>query len=85
MQVQENISVDKLIERSFAKECTKNVEEVKIACENECVCSYTICIVLVVIALEISVGIGACFVYSRWYIKKDITRVKFGICTQTTI
>ena len=30
---------------------------------NECVCSYTICVVLIVIALVISVGIGAYFAY----------------------
>ena len=81
----EKISVDKLIEHSPTEQCTENVEEVKIAGENECVCSYLICIVLAVIAEGISVGIGAYFVCSRWYIKKDITRVKFGIRTQTTI
>ena len=30
---------------------------------NECVCSYTICVVLIVIALVISIGIGAYFAY----------------------
>ena len=35
--------VDELTERSSAEECTENVKEVKIADENECVCSYTIC------------------------------------------
>ena len=46
--------VDKLVEES-----TKNVDEVKIAemvlfeHENECVCSYTICVVLAVIVLTI--------------------------------
>ena len=60
--------VDKLIEK-----CTENVEEVKIAKiilferGNECVCSYPICIVLAVIALAISIGTGAYFVFSRWY------------------
>ena len=66
----------------------KNVEEVKIAKivlferGNECVCSYTICIVLAVIALAISIGIGAYFVFSRWLLKKD---VKLGTSTRTTI
>ena len=68
--------VDKLVERSSAEECTENIDEVKIANENECVYSYTICVVLAVIALAVSIGIGACFVYSRWYLK-NITRVKF--------
>ena len=65
-------SVDKLV-----AECTENIDEVKIAeitsmemrsagHENVCVCSYTICVILAVIALAISIGIGAYFVYSRW-------------------
>ena len=45
---------------------------------DECVCSYAICVVLAVIALAISIGIGAYFVYSRWYLKKDVIRVTFG-------
>ena len=58
--------------------------------ENLCVCSYAICVVLTVIALAISIGISAYFAYSHWYFKKDITRIKFGTCTewnciQTTI
>ena len=58
--------------------------------ENECVCSYIICVVLIVITLAISFGIGAYFVYSCWYLKGDITCGKFGThtqwnCTQTTI
>ena len=50
--------------------------------ENVCVCSYTICVILAVIALAISIGIGAYFAYFRWYLKKGVTHVKFGICTQ---
>ena len=50
---------DKLIERSSAEECTKNIDDAKIADENECVCSYIICVVLAVIALAISIEIGA--------------------------
>ena len=48
--------VDKLVE-----ECTENIDEIKIAgmalfeLENECLCSYTICLVLAVIALRISI------------------------------
>ena len=34
--------IDKLAERSFAEECTENIDEVKIADENECVC-YKLC------------------------------------------
>ena len=53
----------------LAEECTENIDEVKIAGMvlfengNECVCSYTICVVLAVIALTISIGIGAYFGY----------------------
>ena len=68
----------KFVECSSAEECTENIDEVKIAGENWYVCFYTICVVL-----AISNGIGAYFVYSRWYLKRDITRVKFSICTQT--
>ena len=83
--------VDKLVERSSAEECTENIDEVKIAGMalfehgNECVCSYTICVVLAVIVLTISIEIGAYFVYSRWYLEKDVTSFKFDTRTQTTI
>ena len=53
--------------------------------ENVCVHFYTISVILAVIALAISIGIGAYFTYSRWYLKKDITRTKSGTRTQTTI
>ena len=88
--------VDKLVD-----ECTENIDEVKIAKitstelhsdghENVRVCSYTICVVLAVIALAISIAISAYFAYFRWHLKKDVTRIKFGTrtqwnCTQTTI
>ena len=32
-----------------------------------------------------NVGSGTYFVYFHWYIKKDVTRVKFGARTQTII
>ena len=56
--------VDKLIE-----ECTGNIDEVKIAemalfdHDNKCVFFYITCIILAVIDLTISIGIGACFGY----------------------
>ena len=67
--------VDKLVENSYTEECTENIDEVKNADENECVCSYTICVALIVIALAIRTGIGAYFVHSRWYLKKRILLV----------
>ena len=83
--------MDKLVECSSAEECTEKIDEVKIAGTvlfkhgNDCVYSYTICVVLAVIILTISIGIGDYFVYSCWYSKKDVTHVKFGTLTQTTI
>ena len=55
---------------------------------NDYVCSYTICVILAVIALTISIGIGAYFAYkymNHWYLKKDVFRFKFVTRTQTTI
>ena len=71
--------VDNLIERSSAEKCTENIDEVKIAemalfeQGNDRVYSYTICVTLAVIALTISIGIGAYFAYkymNHWYLKK---------------
>ena len=97
----ENCKCRKKLVDKLVAECTENIDEVKIAeitstelqsagNENVWVCSYIICIILAVIALETSIGIGDYFAYSRWYLKKDVTRVKFGTriqwnCSQTTI
>ena len=51
-------------------------------------CFYTVCDVLAVLVLTISIGIGTYFTYkymNHWYLKKDVTRIKFGTRTQTTI
>ena len=82
--------VDKLVERSSAEKCTENIDEVKIANENEFVCSYTICVALIAIALAISIGIVTYFSLFSLVHKKDVTRIRFGTgaqwnCTQTTI
>ena len=64
------------IERSSSEECTENIDKIKIAemalfeHGNECVCFYTICVVLAVITFPISIGIATYFAYSRWYFKK---------------
>ena len=86
----ENCKCRKKLIDKLTEECTENIDEVKIADENECVCSYTICVILAVIALAISIGIGAYFAYSRWYLKQDVTHIKFGPrtrcnCAQTAI
>ena len=64
------VNEDKLVE-----ECTENIDEAKLTGialfehGNECVCSYTICIVLGVIPLTVSIGIGAYFPYK--YISRN--------------
>ena len=57
------------------EECSENIDEAKLTGialfehGNECVCSYTVCIVLAVIALTVSIGIGAYFAYK--YINRN--------------
>ena len=83
--------VDKLVAEYAENIVAVKVAEITLAWhENVCVCSYTICVILAAIALAISIGIGAYFAYSCWYLKKDVTHVKFGTgtqwnCTQTPI
>ena len=61
--------------KRLAEECTENIDEAKLTGKalfeygNECVCSYTVCIVLGVIVLTICIGIGAYFTYK--YIKHN--------------
>ena len=68
--IMKTASVDKLVE-----ECSENIDEAKLSeialfeHVNECVCSYTVCIVLGVIALTICIGIGAYFTYK--YINRN--------------
>ena len=64
------------------KNVLKKIDEIKIADENKCICSYTVCVVLAVTALATSIGIGAYFAYSCWYFKKDVTRINFGTRAQ---
>ena len=76
--------IDKLVE-----ECTENIEETKLVeneNENKHRCSScTEYIVLFSLRFAINIGIATYFVFSRWYLKKDIPRVKFNTRTQTTI
>ena len=88
----ENCKYRKKLVNKLVKECTENIDEVKLdgitlaENENKHKCSScTLYIVLFSIIIIINVGIGTYFVYSHWYWKKDVTRVKFGIRTQTTI
>ena len=79
--------VNKLVE-----EYNENIKEEKITeitlCKNENKHKFSSCtlyIVLFSIIFTINVGIGTYFVYSRWYLKKDIPSVEFNIGDQTTI
>ena len=90
----------KLVDKLVA-ECAENIDEVKITeitstelhsagHEKVCVCSYTIYVILAVIALAISIEFGAYIDQSRWYLKKDVTHIMLGShtqwnCAQTTI
>ena len=87
-----NCKCRKRLINKLVDECTENVEEVKLAkitsakYENMHKCSScTLYIVLFSIIFTINVGIGTYFVYFYWYSKKDVTCVKFGFRTQTTI
>ena len=81
----ENCTCGKKLVEKLAEECTENVDEAKLTGialfehGNECVCSYTICIVLGVIALTICVGIDAYFTYK--YLnrnKENVSKYNYG-------
>ena len=75
--------VDKLIE-----ECTRNINEVENASENEhgnkC-SSCTLYTVLFSIFFTISIGIAIYFAYFYWHIKKDDAHFMLDTSTETTI
>ena len=88
----ENCKCRKKIVDELVEECTEAIEQVKLAeialseDKNKHNCSScTLHIVLFSIIFTINVGIGAYFVCSSWYLKKDHTHVKFGSRTQTII
>ena len=69
------------------EECRETIEEeVKIDSESKNKCNSCILyIVLFSIFFTINVGIGAYFVYSYWYLKKDSPHVDFNTHKETTI
>ena len=75
----ENCKYKKRLVDELVEECNENIDEAKWAGvtlfehENECVCFYIIFMVLAVIALTVSTGIGAYFTY------KYITRNKGNV------
>ena len=74
----------------LVEQCTENIDEVKIIeiTENKCKSSCTNYVVIIVIVFTICIGIGTCFVHYKYmnhrYLKNDVTRIKFGIRTQTS-
>ena len=64
------------------EECTENIVEAKVTGialfehGNQCVCSYTVCIVLGVIALTICIGIGAYITDKYINRNKDCNKIK---------
>ena len=62
----ENCKRRKKLICKLTEECIENIDEVKIADKNICACSYTICVVLALIVLAISIEIDAYFAYSCW-------------------
>ena len=67
----ENYKCRKQLVNKLVEECTDSVDEVKIAGmalfehENECICSYILCVVLDIVVLTVSIGIGAYFAYKQ--------------------
>ena len=59
----------------MVEECNENIDEAKLTGialfehVNECVCSYTVFIVLAVIVLTVSIGVGVYFTYK--YISRN--------------
>ena len=81
------MQVKKLVD-NLIEECTKSIDEVEIAGENEhknkC-SSCTLYIVLFSISFTISIRIAIYFAYFYWYLKKDDARVMLDTRTETTI
>ena len=70
--------VNKLVERSSAEECTENIDERRLVEINMTKCKHNSCTlynVLFSTFFTINVGIGSHFLYSHWYLKKDVTCV----------
>ena len=93
IQTTKIVTAEKKLVVSLIEECTETVEEVKLTkialVENENSYQCSSCAVYTVlfwIFFTINVGgIGAYFVYSHWYLKKDVLHVDFNTRTQTTI
>ena len=83
----EKKKVDKLVD-----ECAETVEEMKLAIitlaenENKNKCTAcTVYIVLMIVVFAICAEISTYFVYYNWSLVKNVSRIKFGTRTQSTI
>ena len=90
--VYENCKCKKKLVDKLVEECTENIEETRLVekttakNENKHKCSScTVYIVLFSIIFTINIGIVIYFVYSHWYLKKDISHVKFTTDAQPKI
>ena len=88
IQIIQIVSVRKKLFYKLIEERTKSINEVEIDNKNENKHKCNSCAVYIAlfsIILVINIRIGIYFVYSHWYLKKDIPRVKFNTRTQTAI
>ena len=72
IQIMKIVNIEKRLVDKLVEECNENIDEAKLTeialfeHKNECACYYTVFIVLNVIVLAISIGIGAYFVYYKY-------------------
>ena len=91
----QNCKCRKKLADKLTEECAANIDETRLVekdltefnfVENKFKHNFcTLYIVLFSIVFTINVGIATYFVYSHWCLKKDVARINFGTCTQTTI
>ena len=88
----ENCKCRKKLVTPLIEECTETVKEVKLAKitlaenENSHICpSRKPYIVSLIVVFTIYAGITIYFVYYNWSLIKNVSRITFGTCPQTTI
>ena len=72
IQIMKIVNIEKRLVDKLVEECNENIDEAKLTeialfeHKNECVCYYTVFIVLGVIVLTICIGISTYFVYYKY-------------------
>ena len=72
IQIMKIVNIEKRLVDKLVEECNENIDEAKLTeialfeHKNECVCYYTVSIVLNVIVLTICMGISTYFVYYKY-------------------